>query len=163
MNFIFSLILIIVSVIVLGGISIFLMNNVSHIFYKVFINKKNVDLNFKYYTSAFLLSITHAYIWLSWISFVILICYGCTANSKILIILLWIITGIICIIMTWVAHIQAKQKLNDIQAKSYEGFHTTGLALNALISSIAFFVLSIFPSLITYGWGWVENLSKLIL
>lgn len=159
MNFIFTLLAIFGSIIILGGAAIFVMNIASKIVYVFLDKKRKITTGYKIGISV--LTVLHSYIYLSFISFVILLCYACQTNS-ILTIILWIITGIVCIVLTWSAYVQAKNKLNDAERQNYEPTHVIGLSLNALISSIGFFVLAIYPHAIDTAWPWVRSLHNWI-
>lgn len=161
MNFIFTLIALIISAIVISGITIFVLNLISRIVFVLLDNKTKI--NARYLVALGLLTIIHSYVWLSFLAILILLNYSCTSDSRILLTINWIITSIISLTGTWIAYNQAKQKLNDVGVRKYESFHTNGLGLNALISSIGFIVLAIFPSTITSYWGWLEQLFHKVI
>ncbi|GGI24741.1 hypothetical protein [Pedobacter mendelii] len=156
MNFLITIILLIITAIVLGGVSIFVMNISSSIVYQFI--KSEIKISTKYIIALIILTLIHSYIFLSFLSTLILLCYACTTKVMGFKIILLGIAFIISVILAFSGYIQAKNKLNDLDVGRQEPFHVNALGLNALISSIGFIVLSIFPKLISFGWPWVEKI-----
>jgi hypothetical protein len=137
------------------------MNISSSIFYQFI--KKEKGITAKYVIVVMVLTIIHSYIFLSFLSVIILLCYACTTKGIIIKILLWSFATIISIVTSFMAYLQAKRKLNDEKVGKQEPLHVDALSFNAIISPIGFFVLIIFPKIITFGWTWVEHImNKLI-
>ncbi len=160
MNLLYTIIALGVTFTVVGGLAVFIMNVISMVLAPLIGLKR--DFTLRSGSGIFILSILHAYIFLSFISIVILLCHACTVNTFIKSIL-WFIAGNITILLTWSAYLQANNRSKEEQAKKYEQTHVVGIAINALISTIGFFVLAFFPSLIGEWWPWVEYLfNKLV-
>lgn len=160
MNFLFTLVLLFLSVVVVGGIAIFCMNIASSMIY-LFVGKP-YRFTLKYKIGLIILTIIHAYIFLSFTSVVVLLCHACNTSSILLLILVWLFGGIVGLTTPWIAYVQAKNKLNDPDVGKQESTHVIALSLNALISSIGFFVFAFFPKGIAYGWPWVVSLMNYI-
>lgn len=108
------------------------------------------------------LGLIHTYIYLSFICIVVLICYACKIDNFFIKGVLWLISAIISFVLTWTAYVQANNKLKDADVRPYESVHVAAVGINAILSSVGFFVLAIFPKLIFSFWPWVENLTGLV-
>ena len=156
MSFLFTMLLIFLSVVVVGGIAIFLMNIVSMIIFPLSGKPRTITLGFK--VGLTIMSILYSYIFLSFTSTVILVSYGTKTDVILLKVIIWVFAVIAGITTPWIAYNQAKAKLSDEDVGRQESMHVNGLAMNAFVSTIGFIVLAIFPSLISYAWPWVETL-----
>ncbi len=155
MSFLFTMLLIFLSVVIVGGLAIFVMNIVSMIIFTLSGKPRTITIGFK--IGLTIMSILYSYIFLSFSSTVILVSYGTKTDGILLKVIIWVFAVIVSITTPWIAYNQAKAKLNDEDVGRHEAMHVNGLAINAFVSTIGFIVLAIFPSLIIYAWPWVET------
>lgn len=162
MNIFLTLIVMFATVVVIGGIAIFIMNLASSlVFY--FMDNGRTDLSPRYIFGLGVLTLIHVYIFLGFISIIVLLVYKSSADYMLAKSILWIVASIFCVIPAWTAYVQAKNKLNDVDVKKYESMHTNALALNAFISSIGFLILAFFPTIISVVWPYLEHLLNKFL
>ena len=161
MNIVITLLLIFLSIVILGSIAVTILNICAMIIFQ-FVKTLNRS-NLRYIIGVCLLTLIHLYVFLSIISLIILLCYACTTSILIFKIILWVLATLISIVFLFTAYKRGSVRMRDKTAESYESINVHALAINAFLSSIGFLILAIFPSLISYGWGWIENiLDKLI-
>lgn len=162
MNFLITIILIIISTIILGAISVFLMNISSSIVYLLIEKNKKVT-SAKYIIGLIFLTIIDSYIFLSFISVIILLSIACSLNGLFYKIILWGLAAILSIGSALTAYKQAKNKLNDSDVGKQELIHVNSLLYNVIISTVGFFLLARFPKIISYGWTWVETIMNSLI
>lgn len=161
MSFLFTLLLIFLSVVIVGGIAIFVMNIVSMIIFTL--SGKHRTITPRFIIGLTIMSLLYSYIFLSFTSTVILVSYGTKTDVILLKTIIWVFAAIASITTPWIAYNQAKAKLNDENVGRQEAMHVNGLAMNAFVSTVGFIVLAIFPSLISYAWPWVETIINRLL
>ena len=161
MNFLITLILLFFCTVVLSSISVVFMNLASSIIYQ-FIRFEN-RISTKYIIALMILTFIHAYIFLSFLSVLILLCYACTTTGIVFKFLIWTFALVLGFFVSFMAYFRSKHRLNDLKVQKYEPFHVNALALNASISSLGFIILSIYPKVISWGWPWVENIFNSII
>jgi hypothetical protein len=138
------------------------MNIASSIVYSLIERKKRVTTS-KYIIGLIFLTIIDSYIFLSFISVIILLSDACTTNGSFYKIILWGLAAILSIGTAITAYKQAKNKLNDSDVGKQEFIHVNALLYTVIICTIGYFLLAKFPEIISYGWPWVEAIINSLI